>query len=46
MAALLLVVGAAGLKSIRVAKGAVSVARGPVTGTFPSVAAAVTWLAG
>lgn len=46
VAALLLVTGAAGLKSIRVAKGAVGVARGPVTGTFPSVAAAVAWLAG
>jgi hypothetical protein len=46
VAALLLVTGAAGLKSIRAAKGAVGVARGPVTGTFPSVAAAIAWLAG
>jgi hypothetical protein len=45
-AAMLLAVRADGVHSIRVAKGSVSVAHGPVTGTFPSVAAAVAWLAG
>jgi hypothetical protein len=47
-AALLLITGApgAGLKSIQVAKGSVRVAQGPITGTFPSVAAAVAWLTG
>ncbi len=47
-AALLLVVdpAGAGVKSIRVAKGTAGVARGPVSGTFPSVAAAAAWLAG
>jgi hypothetical protein len=45
-AAMLLVVAADGVRSIRVAKASASAAHGPVTGTFPSVAAAVAWLAG
>jgi hypothetical protein len=35
-----------GTRAIQVAKGSVSVAQGPIAGTFPSVAAAVAWLTG
>jgi hypothetical protein len=47
VAALLLAAGPAGtVRSVRVAKGSVSIAQGPITGTFPHVPAAVAWLVG
>lgn len=43
-AALLLAVGAQGVKSVKIAKGHVSVAQGTVSGTFRSIPQAVGWL--